>query len=135
MCVGIVVATRRRRILGAAGTVTRASDGTALADPPAFLSPFRSTGTSLPTRALLATAIGAGAVAAAVSRWWIGLVVGVAVLVASRVASGRIVFCAGAPIALAVSKLASVPELGWLAVVLLGADVVVLWLRDRTTRP
>ena len=84
------------------------------------------------TRALAALAIGTAVGAALVSRWWIGLIVGVATLVASRVAGGRILLTAGAPLALALGKLLDTPELGWLAIGLLGADVVAEWLRARS---
>ena len=81
-----------------------------------------------PTEFNIGTAVGA----ALVSRWWIGLVVGVAALVSSRVAGGRVLLTAGAPLALALGKLFDTPKLGWLAVGLLGADVVAAWLRART---
>ena len=43
-----------------------------------------------------------------------------------------ILLTAGAPLALALGKLFDTPELGWLAIGLLGADVVAAWLRARS---
>jgi arabinofuranan 3-O-arabinosyltransferase len=120
-CLALIVITRRRR--------TTAS--VSVADAPRLSSPFVYLGVSPSTRALAALAIGTAVGAALVSRWWIGLIVGAATLVASRVAGGRIVLTAGAPLALALGKLVDTPELGWLAIGLLGADVVAEWLRAR----
>ncbi len=119
-CLALLVTTRRRRA------------NVSVADAPALSSPLDYIGPSPSTRALVAFAIGTAVGAALVSRWWIGLVVGVAALVSSRVAGGRVLLTAGAPLALALGKLFDTPELGWLAVGLLGADVVAAWLRART---
>ena len=94
-------------------------------------SPLVYAGVSPSARALAALAIGTAVGAALVSRWWIGLIVGVATLVAARLAGGRILLTAGAPLALALGKLFDTPELGWLAIGLLGADVLTVWLRAR----
>lgn len=121
-CIGIVWLTRRRRY------------AVALADQPSLTSIFESGGYVIPGRALGVTVVVAALAAAAVSRWWIGLLVGVALIVAARARWGRVVLGVGAPTALAVSKLASVPELGWVAVLLLAADVLLIWLVNRTSR-
>jgi hypothetical protein len=69
-----------------------------------------------------------------VSRWWIGVLVGVGTAVALRVTAGRVVLALGAPAALALTKIVGEPELGWLAVALLAADLVCVWLRRRERR-
>lgn len=114
-CIGVLIATRRRR--------WSVADADAVADAPVPTSPFELLGPSPPVRALVATVIGLGVVSALVSRPWIGLVVGVATLAAARVARGRVLLTAGAPIALAAAKLFGAPELGWVAVLLLLADI------------
>jgi hypothetical protein len=105
-----------------------------LADPPRLASPFDALGSAPSTRALVALAIGAGIGTALFSRPWIGLVVGVAVVVASRVAGGRIVLTAGAPVALALARMTTFDDLGWLAIALLAADLVTEWVRVRSRR-
>ena len=114
---GVLIATRRRSrqlvIPPDPAEVPR------LTSPFALLSPTPSVG------ALVVTSVALGSVSALVSRPWIGLVVGTATLVAARVARGRVVLSAGAPVALAVAKLVGAPELGWLAVLLLLGDLVL----------
>ena len=83
-------------------------------------------------RTELALAAGTGVVAGAVSRPWIGLAVGAAMLVAQRVDRGRFLLIAGAPFVLAVTRVAGKPELGWLAVLLFAADIVCGLLYART---
>ncbi len=119
-CIALVVVAARRR---------RAH--VSVADEPVLGSPLVYAGVSPSARALAALAIGTAVGAALVSRWWIGLIVGVATLVAARLAGGRILLTAGAPLALALGKLFDTPELGWLAIGLLGADVLTAWLRAR----
>ena len=82
----------------------------------------------------VAAAIGAGVVTALVSRWWIGLLVAAATFVAPRLTRGRLLLAAGSPIALALGALLDIPELGWVAVGLLLADVLAgaLWARRRS---
>lgn len=118
VCLGIVVVTRRRGFVPIAAV-------------PSLVSPLRypDPAPSVGITAMAAIAIALGA--AAVSRWWVGVVVGVAAILATRATLGRIVLVAGAPLALAVSKLAGAPEVGWLAVTLLAADLVVGWVRHR----
>lgn len=118
-CLGIVIFTRRR------------TAAVVLADAPVLVSPLRYSGPLPSTKVALATAIATAVAAAVMSRWWIGLLVGVATLVAARVATGRVLLTAGAPLALALSKVVGVPELGWLAVALLLADLVSAWIRSR----
>ena len=88
-CIVLVVLGRRRR------------GQNDLAQPPRLTSPFAALGGSPSTVALVALALGAGVVTALFSRPWIGVVVGVACVVAARVSGARIVFTAGAPLALA----------------------------------
>jgi hypothetical protein len=76
----------------------------------------------------------AGVAAALVSRWWIGVLVAVATALASVTTRGRLLLAGGAPVALAAGALFAVPELGWLAVALLAADVLVEWWRTRPVR-
>jgi membrane protein implicated in regulation of membrane protease activity len=80
-------------------------------------------------------AVGIGV--ALVSQWWIGLVVAAAMFVVPYVTGGRLLLTAGAPLALAIGALFDIPELGWLALGLLAADLVVGWWRGRgnTTPP
>ncbi|HEU5302573.1 MAG TPA: alpha-(1-_3)-arabinofuranosyltransferase family protein [Acidimicrobiia bacterium] len=124
-CIAVVVATRRR----AAAPAVDADDA------PSLASPLRYLGREPSTRALLIVAVGAAIGAAVVSRWWIGVAVGVATVIAAKVQSGRIVLSAGAPLALALAKAAGVPELGWVAVLLLAVDASLtrLWRGERRT--
>jgi hypothetical protein len=78
--------------------------------------------------------VGAAIGTALFSRPWIGIVVGVAALVAATVARGRILLTAGAPLALAFARITRFDDLAWLAVALLAADVVTWWLRERRRR-
>ncbi|HXY94061.1 MAG TPA: alpha-(1-_3)-arabinofuranosyltransferase family protein [Acidimicrobiia bacterium] len=123
----IVVATRRRR-----GRASPA--GAALADPPAMWSPFAYPGAPPSTGILVVLAIGAAVGTSLFSRPWIGFVVGVATLVAARVAGGRILLTAGAPVALAMARIARFDDLAWLAIALLALDVVTWWVRERPRR-
>jgi hypothetical protein len=117
LCVGIVVATARRRPVGV------------LADAPALAAVLTYPGRRPAGWGL--TALLAGAVAAAVtiaSRPWIGVVAGVATVVGARVAEVRRVVFLGPAIALALSRLTSRPELAWLALALLLVDLACAWL-------
>ncbi len=111
-CLGVLFATRRRP-----------ADARAVADAPSLASPWSMLGPTPPVRTVLVTALGLGVVSGLVSRPWIGALVGIATLVAARVACGRLLLSAGAPLALAVAKAFDAPELGWLAVLLLLADL------------
>lgn len=116
-CLGLVLWSRKRH------------DESVIFDAPALTGAwFYSEGPPSWRVALLGT-IGVGVAAAAVSRPWIGAVVALGVLVASRVVSGRILLTAGAPLVLVASKVLSAPELGWLAILLLAGDLVAGWLR------
>jgi arabinofuranan 3-O-arabinosyltransferase len=109
------------------GRRVRPIAGPALADAPVWASPSRFAGADPGLGACVAAAAVAGVVAALVSRWWIGVLVAAASVVASRVTRGRLVFAAGAPIALALGALIDVPELGWVALGLLVGDLVTGW--------
>jgi hypothetical protein len=123
VCLGILWWTRRR-------PPTVVATG-----PPLLVSPFTNAGAALSVRSLGITAIATAVAAALVSRWWVGALVGAAVIVAARVKRGRVILGAGAPLALALSKLGGWPELGWVAVMFLAADVVLIWLDHRAAAP
>jgi hypothetical protein len=105
--------------------------GPALADAPVWSSPARFAGEDPGLGACVAAAAVAGVAAALVSRWWIGVLVACASLVASRATRGRLVLAAGAPMALALGALVDVPELGWVALGLLLGDLVTGWWWQR----
>jgi hypothetical protein len=110
-CLAVVVVTRRRTVPDVAGQ-------------PRLGSPFSYDAPVTSLRVSLATAAGAALGAWFVSRPWIALVVGVGTFVAARVRGARIVLAAGAPMALLLARAIDVPELGWLAVLLLAADLL-----------
>ena len=124
-CVALVIVGWRRR--GSAPSDSREG----LADAPTWWSPLEYPGTAPSTTALVALAVGAAIGTALFSRPWIGIVVGVAALVAARIARGRILLTAGAPLALAAARIVRFDDLAWLAVALLAADLVTWWLRER----
>jgi hypothetical protein len=111
-CLAVVFATRRRAAPDVAGS-------------PELTSPMRYEGGLPSWRASLVTAAAAGVGAWLVSRAWIGLVVALATLAASRVRNARLLLAGGAPAALLLAKAADAPELGWLALTLLAADLLV----------
>jgi hypothetical protein len=118
-----VVCWRRRRV--------PAVHGPELADAPIWHSPTRFAGADPGVGASVAAAAVAGVAAALISRWGIGVLVAAASFGASRVTRGRLVLAAGAPVALAVGALVDVPELGWVALGLLLADLVTGWWWQR----
>jgi hypothetical protein len=120
VCIAMVCWRKRR----AAPAVLH---GPALADAPVWSSPSAFAGTDPGLRASVVAAVVAGVAAALISRWWIGALVAVASFVASRVTRGRLLLAAGAPVALALGALVDIPELGWLALALLLADLVTGW--------
>ena len=101
VCLGVVFVTRRRAIPDVTGM-------------PELTSPMRYAGGLPSWRASFVTAAAAGVGAWFVSRPWIGLVVAVATLAASRVRNARLLLAGGAPAALLLAKAADAPELGWL---------------------
>jgi hypothetical protein len=111
-CIVVVVVTRRRRV-------------PALDAEPRLGSPFAYDAAPVAPRAAIGVAVVAGVAASLASRAWIGLVVGVATLVASMVRGARVVLAGGAPAALVLSRAVDAPELGWLAVLLLAADLLI----------
>jgi arabinofuranan 3-O-arabinosyltransferase len=127
VCLGLVVVRRRR---GAALVDLE------LFDEPTGTSPAAFAGQAPTLGPLLGAAITAAFATALVSRWWIGLLVGAAVLVASRLARGRLLLAGGAPVALALGALFDVPELGWVAVGLFLGDLVAgwWWARHQSSR-
>jgi arabinofuranan 3-O-arabinosyltransferase len=110
VCLVLVFVTRRRAVPD-------------VASEPELSSPVRYD--RVPSWAVSAgAAVGVGVGAMLVSRPWIGGVVGVATLVATRVPGARLLLAGGAPAALLLAKAADAPELGWLAVTLLAADLI-----------
>jgi hypothetical protein len=104
-------------------------------EDPSLGSPFELAAFGVSTRTSLVTAVVVGLGASAVSRLWIGALVGVAAFLATRVRGARILLVAGAPMAFALSKVASAPELAWVAVLLLAADVVCGYVVKRAGVP
>jgi hypothetical protein len=114
VCLALLVLTRRRR---------REDPG--LVASSLLASPLRYVGAapSLTSAVFAGLCVGAGAALA--SRPVIGLGVGLATVVASRVRTGRVLLTGGAPLALLAAKVFEAPEMGWVAILLLGADLVV----------
>jgi arabinofuranan 3-O-arabinosyltransferase len=106
-----------------------------LLDPPGWASPAAFAGDDPGLGASVAAAAVAGVATALFSRWWIGVLVAAASLVASRVTRGRLLLAAGAPVALALGALVDLPELGWVAIGLLLADLVSGWWWRRRAGP
>ena len=69
------------------------------------------------------------------SRWWIGLLVAVATLAVPFVPGAACCSPRAHRLALAVGALFDIPELGWLALGLLAADLATGWLRARHRGP
>jgi hypothetical protein len=118
-CLGVVLVTRRAAI-------------PVVADHPELGSPFEYEGASgasgapaMDWRATAVTAAIAGIASALVSRWWIGVLVAVGTVVAARVRGARVLLTVGAPLVLVITKATDVPELGWLAVLLFAADLLI----------
>ncbi len=143
VCVGL--ALRRRRVTGVGAEVAPATD-----EAPELATPLRSSGASPSVAATAAAALGVAVVAGAVSRPWVGLVVGLATAAALRWPRARVLLTIGSVAAFALaagyvvvqqarngyptiaswpSRFEDVADLAWLAVLLLGADVVVQWIR------
>jgi hypothetical protein len=110
-CLAVVLVTRRRRRPDVSAA-------------PELTSPLRYEGAVASWRVSVGAAVAVGVAAAIVSRLWIGAVVGVSTLLASRIRNARILLAGGAPAALVLAKAADIPELGWLAVLLLLADLI-----------
>jgi arabinofuranan 3-O-arabinosyltransferase len=117
LCIGIVVATTRRRPTGD------------LADEPELAPLLTYAGRRpAPWAAAGASAAGVAVGVTLASRPWIGVVAAVVTLVAARVAEVRRVLFLGPAIALALSRLTHRPEVAWLALALLLVDLVCGWL-------
>ncbi len=125
VCLGVVVATRRAVI-------------PVVVEDPELSSPLGYEGVPgvppLDWRAAGVSAAVAGLASALVSRWWIGALVAVATVVAARVRGARLLLTAGAPLALVIAKAADAPELGWLAVLLFAADLLIGCVRHPRIR-
>jgi hypothetical protein len=119
-------------------------------EAPAIASPLESVGDRPSAGVMVATAVGAAVVAGIAAAPWIGVVVGLATAAALRWPRARSVLTVGSVVAFALaaayvivqqarhgyptisswpSRFEDVAALAWLAVFLLGADVVVQWIR------
>jgi len=125
VCLALVFVRRRRPI---------AANGAELSDPPIETSPLAFAGPAPSMAPMLGAALTTALITAFISRWWIGLVVGSVMLIASRLTRGRLLLAGGAPVALAIGALFDVPELGWVALGLLIADLVAGWWWTRDQR-
>jgi hypothetical protein len=144
----LVLALRRRRSRSEVAVVPDRAVGTS----PELVSPLESRGARPPTSGVVGATVTIALVSGAASRPWIGLVVGAATAAALLVPRARAVVTAGSIVALAAtagyvvvqqarhgsptiaswpSQFDAVSDLAWLAVWLLGADVVVEWVRAR----
>jgi hypothetical protein len=142
------VARRRRRY--------RDRDEPALDGDLELGSPYAAFGTNAGTRATVVTAVAMALVAAAVSRWWVGLLVGALTAAALRRPRLRGALTVGAPLFVAltagyvivqqyryrypyeffwVDHFTRAANLAWLAVLLLAADAVVELVRRRRAVP
>ena len=145
----LVLALRRPRD-GAPVIPPDAPDGV-----PSLGSPLESGGASPRRGAAVAAAVLVALVAGFASRPWVGIVVGIATLAALLAPRARALLSIGSVVALIAaggyvvvqqarhgyptvsswpSQFDAVADVAWLAVWLLGADVVVQWLRDRSSR-
>ena len=131
LCIVLVFVRRKR---------ARPMVGPALFDSPTSTSPTTFMGTAPSASTTLGAAVAAGVVAAFVSRWWIGLIVGAATALSPLLSRGRLLLAVGAPVALALGAVFDRPELGWVAIGLLIGDLVASWwwkppepARDRPT--
>jgi arabinofuranan 3-O-arabinosyltransferase len=116
LCIGILFATRRRPAV-------------ALADAPGLAALLTYPGRRPASWATTAVLTGVVAMTVALaSRPWIGVVAGVVTVVGARIAEVRRVVFLGPAVALALSRLTHRPELAWLALALLAADLVCGWL-------
>jgi len=119
-CLVLLWRTRRRAL-----TALDVADAAALDSPLTFGAPAPSTRVAVGAALLIGLGVGL------VSRPWIGVLVGAGALLAMRVRGGRILLLAGAPAAFVLSKVAGAPELGWVAVLLLGAELVCAYVITR----
>jgi hypothetical protein len=102
------------------------------ADEPALVSPFAyAPGVPPGWGASVAAAIGVGVGVALVSRPWIGVIAGVGMLLAMRFTHTRAVLSLGAPVVLVMARVVNAPEVAWLALGLVAADVVCGTVRAR----
>ena len=110
-CLVVVALTRRQRPPDIGGE-------------PELGTPFGYDAGVVPWRVSIAAAAAAGVGVWLVSRPWVGLVVAAGTLAASRIRGARIVLSGGAPAALLLAEATDTPELAWLAVLLLAADLL-----------
>jgi arabinofuranan 3-O-arabinosyltransferase len=130
VCLGWLLATRRRyRVAATLAPLTGTSAASELEDPSSFASPLAYNRPAGSIVAAVTVGLSVGVASALASRFWIGALVGVAAFVATRFDGARLPLVAGAPLALALGRILDAPELGWVVVLLLGADLVVGWVR------
>ena len=144
VCVALVLRRRPTPATGPGETSAPADEA------PELASPLASPGRLPSVGATVAAALGAAVVAGFASRPWIGVVVGLATAAALRWPRARAVLTIGSVVAFGLaaayvvvqqarhgyptiaswpSRFEDVADLAWLAVFLLGADVVVQWVR------
>jgi hypothetical protein len=128
-CAGVLVVTSRRQ----RNQATLVSPAAGLADTPVLASPLAYPPGPAPTWAATTVVAGLVAIGAAVfSRPWIGLVAGIAVVgAAPHLRRARGLLTLSIPTALAMSRFTHTPELAWLALALLAADLACGGLRGR----
>jgi hypothetical protein len=152
LCLVLAIAGRRRSrsALDAAGARDVAPDVV-----PRVASPFVAAGAQPSAVAIATTTILAVAVSGFVSRWWVGLVVGAAVLLSLLQPRARALLAVGAPVALAICGLYEVVQqyrwkyfptfewpkhfdnlndVAWIAILLFAADALVEIVRRRAAR-
>jgi hypothetical protein len=132
ICLGVLIRTRRRaRVAAMLAPLTATGASAELVDESSFAPPWSSDRPAGSMVTALTVGLSVGVAAALVSRVWIGVLVGIAAFAATRFDAARLPLVAGAPLALALARIFNTPELGWVVVLLLGADLVVGWVRAR----
>jgi arabinofuranan 3-O-arabinosyltransferase len=131
-CLGIFVVAWRRRRSRADGPPDTVFDSYAEA-PVLDLSFAYAGGTPLIVLGLLA-GVGVGAVTAAFSRPWIGVVAALATMLVILVPRTRVLVAAGIPFALVASRVTHKPEVAWITIALLVVDLTARWVRGRVRR-
>ena len=115
---------------GALVVFGRRRDPSPLDDAPVGVVPWRGGAAGSLSHAG-AVALAAGLAAWAVSRPWIGGAVVAGVFATLRYPRARLVLTLGGAVALVAAKALSAPELAWVTVTFLGADLVCGWAVER----
>jgi hypothetical protein len=150
----LVLVLRRRG--GSETSEPQTEPSTGADELPDLASPLASPGRSSTIAVTVAVAVGVSVIAGVASRPWIGLLVGLATAAALRWPRARAVLTVGSVVAFALAaayvvvqqsrhgyptisswpaRFEDVSDLAWLAVLLLGADVVVQQVRSRVASP